>query len=360
MRAPLALCAVIAALGVAAAPASAGSGCGATARPWEERGPYAVVVDRSQSGHTVLRPESPGTRGCVRHPVVLWGNGSGTRPSTYGPLLRNVASHGFVVVAADTPAAGTGREMLAGLDVIAARDTRDGDPLRGHVALDRVATLGHSQGGGGAVRAGADPRVDTVVALQPSALGGIEDVGGPLLLLAGDQDPIIAPAAVEPLFRAASRVPAVYGVLRAADHGTAALAGGGYRGAITTWLRFQLMADERARSQYFGARCRQCTSPAWAAFRRNAKAGAVRGPASARTARGIGLRLRCSDGAITASLTGPVSRIRRARFKFGPAVRERTNGPWRAVLPRGGGGDVIVRVATSGDLERFRRAAPRC
>lgn len=48
--------------------------------------------------------------------MILWGNGTGASPSTYGSLLRHFASHGFIVAAANTSNAGSGDEMLDGLD----------------------------------------------------------------------------------------------------------------------------------------------------------------------------------------------------------------------------------------------------
>lgn len=118
--------------------------------------------------------------GCRAHPVVLWGNGTGSTPSTYAGLLRHLASHGFIVAAAGTGSAGSGREMLAGLDHLAAEHRRPGSPFHGRVDLDRVGATGHSQGGAGAIGSGADPGVDTVVPIQPGPFGDHRAVHGPV------------------------------------------------------------------------------------------------------------------------------------------------------------------------------------
>src|SRR4051812_35554964 len=224
-----------------------------------ERGPYSVTVSR-ESDHTYYSPSMLGGGG-ARHPVILWGNGTTGRPIVYDALLRHFASHGFIVAAANTPQAGSGQEMLAGLDNLTRFNSQPGHRFHGKVDLDRVGATGHSQGGGGAVEAGADPRVDTVFPLEPWR-GTAAAVHGPAFLMAGERDTTVEPQTVRAAHQALGG-PGGYGVLKGATHLTALGNAGGFRFAATAWARWQLMDDPDGRAQFVGPGCGLCTSSTW-------------------------------------------------------------------------------------------------
>lgn len=254
--------------------AAASPGCPSVGRAWAAAGPFAVTETPSGAGHTLFHPARLG--GCRVHPVVLWGNGTGATPRTYAGLLRHLASHGFIVVAADTSSSGSGREMLAGLDHVTAEHRRPGSAFHGRVDLGRVGSTGHSQGGAGAVVTGADPRVGTVVPIQPGPFGDHRQLHGPTFYLAGRLDLVVSPLLlVYPRYRETGHVPAVYGELAGAGHAEPTGNGGGYRGPVTAWFRFHLLGDEQARGMFFGPGCTYCAAPEWSRFERNARAEAV-------------------------------------------------------------------------------------
>ncbi|RFA25772.1 hypothetical protein CAI21_18585 [Alkalilimnicola ehrlichii] len=223
-------------------------------------GPFGASSLRD-GAHTFYYPRTLGTDG-IRHPVVLWGNGTGTSPSSYGPLLRLWASHGFVVAAANTASAGSGEEMLAGLDrLIQLKD--DPDSLF-YQAVDtaRVAASGHSQGGLGALAAGRSERVTTVMPIQ-GALTFTRGITGSAFFLAGENDTIISASGVRRAYEANTGIPAAYGSLRRAGHMEPSYTGGGYRGPTTAWLRWQLLDDPNAEAWFVGENCVLCASPDW-------------------------------------------------------------------------------------------------
>jgi hypothetical protein len=260
--------ALLAATAVVAVPATA------AADPYTDQGPYPVTVEIGLS-HTIYRPADLGT---TTHPVIVWGNGTGVVPGAYSLLLRHWASHGFVVAAANTTQANSGQEMLAGARWLISENTRPGSVYFHRIDGTRIGAAGHSQGGAGAINAGADPLVDTTIAIQPGPLAAPGRLRGPTLFLAGEKDSIVLPwLIVVPLYNGASQVPAVYGELGGANHFEPALDGGRFRGMMTAWFRFHLMGDEQARGRFFGPGCGLCGDPAWTDVRRNAKALQVAG-----------------------------------------------------------------------------------
>jgi hypothetical protein len=232
-------------------------------------GPYAEISVQKDADHWIYYPNDLGRDGLL-HPVVLWGNGTWLNPEHYEPLLQHLAKQGFIVAAAYTSNAGSGREMLAGLDKLTRLDQDSGSPFYRHVDVGTVASMGHSQGGGGALQAAHDPRVDTVVALEPF-MGDAAGVHGPAFFVAGERDTTIPPASVRQRYTASSDIPAVYGEFAGADHITPALDAGAMRGPITAWLRWHLMVDAVAKRQFVGNDCAYCTSDVFRSYETNAR-----------------------------------------------------------------------------------------
>lgn len=215
---------------------------------------------------TIFRPQ---TLPATPSPVILWGNGTGTRPVDYAALLHHLASWGFVVAAANTPNAGSGADMLACLDWLTAENGRPGSPYQGRLDLAEVGATGHSQGGSGALMAGRDPRVKTVAPLNPGGRGAPAQAHGPMLLFSGGADVTAPPQrAQEPIYQAAT-VPVVWLTLHGASHFVAMRDAGPYRGALTAWFLDQLKGDAKARAMFDGEACGYCQDDNWTLLRRN-------------------------------------------------------------------------------------------
>jgi chlorophyllase-like protein len=228
-------------------------------------GPYEVSV-REDAEHWYYYPTDLGDAPRP-HPVVLWGNGTWVRPEHYDALLRHLASHGFIVAAAYTSNAGSGREMLAGLDNLTAFNRDPESPFYRNVDVGTVATMGHSQGGGGAIEAGRDPRVDVVVPIEPWQ-GNVSGLHGPTFFLSGQEDTVIPPATVRQKYDASSsRIPAAYGEVAGADHIVSPLVDGHeFRAPITAWLRWHLLVDVEAKRQFVGSNCTYCSSSVFSEY----------------------------------------------------------------------------------------------
>jgi len=218
---------------------------------------------------TVYRPANLGEGG-LQHPVIIWANGTGGPTAVYSAAFRHWASHGFMVVAGNSVnGQGAGAEILGCLSYAC-------DAYPGVVDCTAGAS-GHSQGGGGALMAGQDPRVITTAPLQPyilMGLGGFETASitnqtGPMLLLSGTNDTIAGPAQnQEPVFND-TNVPVVWANLVGGDHLAVALNGiDVYREVMLAWFRLQLMGDEDWRPMFYG-RCRLCSDSACIVERRD-------------------------------------------------------------------------------------------
>ncbi|MFE9045385.1 acetylxylan esterase [Streptomyces sp. NPDC007818] len=244
---------------------------------WGEPGPYEVDVD-IEAVHTFYHPRTMGPSG-ERHPVVIWGNGTGAVPGIYSSLLRHWASHGFIVAAANTPASNFAISMRAGIDVLERRNADFGSEYFGKVDLERIGSAGHSQGGAAAVNAAIDARVDTAVPIQPGPLTDPDLTDVPVFYLAGQRDLTVWPALVKALYRDSGHLPAVYGEVRGAGHLSSIGDGGDFRAPTTAWLRFWLMGDENARGVFFGPGCGACGDDGlWSGWDRNARAQTIPGP----------------------------------------------------------------------------------
>lgn len=235
---------------------------------FDKAGPYSTTSERGGLSCTIYRPRTLGYNG-VRHPIIIWGNGTGAAPSTYGSLLSHWASHGFVVAAANTSNAGTGEEMIRCLEYLIDENNKSYGTYAGKLNAGRVGASGHSQGGGGTIMAGQDGRVKITAPIQPYTLGlghrssSQSNQNGPMFLMTGGLDTIASPTLnAAPVFNQAN-VPVFWGELRAAGHFEPVGDGGGYRGPSTAWFRYHLMEDNNARSTFYGTYCTLCIDRSW-------------------------------------------------------------------------------------------------
>ncbi|PTU73011.1 poly(ethylene terephthalate) hydrolase family protein [Pseudomonas mangrovi] len=236
-------------------------------------GPYSTTNRSEGPSCQIYRPTTLGQNG-VRHPVILWGNGTGGTPATYGALLTHWASHGFVVAAAQTTDAGTGVEMLACLSYLQSEAAKSSGTYVGKLNLGRVGTSGHSQGGGGSIMAGRDSRIKTTAPMQPYVLGLGHDTSshrvqnGPMFQMSGSLDTLAIPSLNQQLVYNNINQPIFWGTLRGASHFVPVGDAGGFRGPATAWFRYQLMGDANAKKQFVGTLCGLCTSASWTNVKR--------------------------------------------------------------------------------------------
>jgi pimeloyl-ACP methyl ester carboxylesterase len=230
------------------------------------RGPF----ETSQSSIPGYELYYPGDMSDGEHPIITWGNGTFAIPLYYREFLDHLASYGFVVIASTSVMTGSGQEMLQGVDWLLDEDSRSGSIFFNKLDIDHIGATGHSQGGGGTINAGTDPRITCTAPIQPTP-GRVLELQGPTFLIAGSEDKIVP----EPWVTASSYdpalVPTVYGIAQGATHLTPLMDAGMLRGYLTAWFCAELLGHEDASEAFFGdgPACEICSNPNWIVMRKN-------------------------------------------------------------------------------------------
>lgn len=274
-------------------------------------GPYPAVaeVDASLPTHTLYHPHRLPKRPM---PIVLWGNGAcRDNGLAYARFLREVASHGYFVVAvgharreepmrpapppstepaapAGTPGApGPGRgadetqasQLIDGLEWTIEQNDRRGSPYYRRLNTNAVAVMGHSCGGLQTIAVAADPRIRTAMvwnsgvynrgpATGRSGISVTKDqlrqIHGPVAYITGGPSDIAHANALDD-FNRIDHVPALFAWQPVGHGGTFFTApnGGAYAKVAVAWLNWQLRGDKEAARMFRGAGCGLCTDRSW-------------------------------------------------------------------------------------------------
>lgn len=246
------------------------SGCPSVGSNFAGTGPFSVTT-QSNSTNTFYSPTNLGSNGCTRHPVILWGNGTLTSVSWYDELMRHLASHGFIVAAANTSNAGSGSEMLQGLTTLTSWNGQSSNRFNQRVDLTNVGSTGHSQGGGGAINAAKNQGVKTTAPLEPWSQNqlGLQS-SDTAMFFAGESDSVVPPDTVRDRYEGVS-IPAGYAELGGASHFEPLGNAGGFRGPLTAWMRWQLMGDTTARGLFVGSSPGLGSNRDWSEYEANAR-----------------------------------------------------------------------------------------
>ncbi len=218
-------------------------------------------------------------------PVMVWGNGGCAIDSTrYGGFLSTIASHGVLVMSTvPLPSAEKGArrsetadDMRAALDWAAKENTRADSPLKGKIALDKVAIMGQSCGGFLSITMGADPRVKTigvfnsgiaeaaaVNATQPGA-EALAKLHGPVLLINGHEPDFLMGASLA-TFEKLEKLPTFYGARHNAGHTATVFhpGGGEFANVASNWIKWTFKADKKSGKMFVGKNCELCTNSTW-------------------------------------------------------------------------------------------------
>jgi len=258
-------------------------------------------------GHTVYRP--------VRWPnaplpLFVWGNGAcRDNGLAHAAFLRQIASHGYVVVSVGRPRAERGTEANAGaprpaivsaprapaavpnppdetqpeqlldaIDWATRENARPGGEFQAHIDVTRIGVGGHSCGGLQALAVSHDPRIDTTLVIASgiyvhpgTGRSGVRidksqltRLHAPMLYLSGGPDDIAYPNAIDDVSHI-DNVPVFFGALPVGHEGTfwTEPDGGEWARVSVRWLDWQLKGDGDASWDFAGPACRLCNDPRW-------------------------------------------------------------------------------------------------
>jgi dienelactone hydrolase len=241
--------------------------------------------------HTVYRPESLPD---APLPLLLWGNGGcSANGLAHAAFLREIASHGYVVVALGsaqaaraTPAAPPAPAATRTVDATQAAQMFDAlawatalaaaDPLSGHIDVERVAVAGHSCGGLQALLVSADPRIDTSmifnsgIYVRPGGPSGVAidktalaKLHAPIAYITGGADDIAHANTVDDVQRI-DHVPLFFGWKPVGHGGTFAEPNGGAWAEIAVrWMDWHLKAAAANAEWFTGQGCGYCKVEGW-------------------------------------------------------------------------------------------------
>lgn len=274
--------------GGAAAGGTPGDGC--TIGAWSTAdpavaGPFAVATEEEvgpQAGDpeedgtvprfTLFRPEDM-TQSALCHPVITWGNGTGSTPSMYGTLLRHFASHGLVVIGSNSTNVSRGdpKPMVVGIDWVLEQNEDPSSVLYHRLDTTHIGATGHSQGAMATSQASSDARIVTSVPIEGAMVQ--TNLHGPAMLFCGGMDDLVGCDGAQSAFDAIDTLPAMFANYLSVDHGSWLTFFGDTHTdvevAITAWMRVHLMGDEALRTWFYGASCTLCTDSGWEIQRKN-------------------------------------------------------------------------------------------
>ncbi|TXS90256.1 hypothetical protein FV139_18535 [Parahaliea maris] len=269
-------------------------------------GPYPAraIYDKSLQTDTLYFPVSLPQEPM---PLLLWGNG-GCRDNglRYSQFLREVASHGFFVIASGHPRferevrpRGTPKDdsapdplsalpdttveqILAAIDWADQQNRDESSPYFRKIDTGRIGVMGTSCGGLQAIAALKDKRLKTGIAFNSGVLTepppGVMDrnanlyvkkeelaeLQGPVAYINGGPSDIAYRNALDDFDRL-THVP-VFFAENGVGHGGTYLFdehGGEYAGVAIAWMSWQLKDDKKAGEWFVGSDCQLCTSEGW-------------------------------------------------------------------------------------------------
>ena len=266
----------------------AGAACTIGAFPAADpsvKGPFATVTENDVGPaagvgvdggpapmFTLFRPMDLKQSGLC-HPVITWGNGTGSTPNLYRGLLNHLASHGFVVIASNSTnvAQGSPAPMLAGVTWVLEQNADPASPMYQRIDTTHIGATGHSQGAFATTTAGGDPRITTIAPLCGAQTQ--RNLSGPAFLFCGGMDTTVPCSTVMNAYNGITNQPVMLASYLAADHANWITFGSAttvkpVEVATTAWMRVHLMGDTALRGRFYGASCTLCQDTAWSVMRK--------------------------------------------------------------------------------------------
>ncbi|WP_310741178.1 ricin-type beta-trefoil lectin domain protein [Microbispora sp. H10670] len=232
-------------------------------------GPYPADYETSTSlpNHTIYRP---GTLPSEKMPIFVWGNGGcSANGLDQLPFLREIASHGFLVIASGSPngSGSTTSQMLTqSIDWAVAENSRQGSKYNGKLDTAKIAVGGWSCGGLEAYAVSNDSRITTTTIFSSGLLNDSDDyqlrrLTKPIAYFIGGPSDIAYPNAIDDWGKLPAGLPAFMGNLNVGHGGTYTQTNGGEFGRVAVlYLKWRLKNDTTAGTNFVGANCGLCNT----------------------------------------------------------------------------------------------------
>jgi hypothetical protein len=239
-----------------------------------EVGPEAGEADADTGAvpkFTLFRPKDLSPNGLC-HPVITWGNGTGSTPNLYRSLLGLFASHGFVVIASNSKnvSRGSPKPMLVGVTWVLQQNDDPSSALFHHLDPAHIGATGHSQGAMATSQASGDARIATNVPIEGAMVQ--RNLNGPSLFFCGGLDDIVGCDGAKSALSAVTTLPAMYAEYLSVDHGSWMSFNNKpsvVYGVVTAWMRVHLMGDESLKPWFYGETCQLCADAGWQIQQKN-------------------------------------------------------------------------------------------
>lgn len=215
--------------------------------------PEGMMMDR----YTLFRPAT--LEAGKKYPIVTWGNGTCAHPMNYQPMLTQLASHGFFVIAANSRSTGSGTVITRALDWAESVNMDSASPYYQQIDMEKVGAAGHSQGALGTLAASSDPRIKTVIFFN-----GVESTSKPFLTISGDRDlPFVSLTGMKSAVRSATKGAFLWYHMipeRGSSDGHLTLITEPMRvyAPQVAWFKYLLEDDPAAKEWLVGPMCKLC------------------------------------------------------------------------------------------------------
>ena len=256
-------------------------------------GPFEVAADKGvgplagyvpdpiygdqQQRFNIYRPKNLANSGYC-HPILVWANGHTDNPEPnaplcvvdsgankwcgqYLPMMKHLASHGFVVIASlsTTTSRGTPLPTIAGLDWLLQQAEDSSSAYYHRLDTANIGQLGHSEGAMSTCMVAAEPRYKALAAICGTrTLSGVHT---PMLFFCGGKDTVVNCDGVRDVFLTVKDQPAFFINELNSDHGSWVYTGanGVSLSMAAAWFRVHLMGDTANRKYFYGPSCTFCS-----------------------------------------------------------------------------------------------------
>ena len=205
--------------------------------------------------------------GSKKFPVIIVSNGTGVKASKAKAMFEHFASWGFIIVGTEEEYSWNGFSAEMSLNYLLKCNDDSESIFYQKIDTDNIGSVGHSQGGVGAINAVTDTKhsnvYKTVVAESPANIelaeslewdSDISKVNIPILLVAGtgkvDSQTIIPIDKLNEMYDLVTQAPIkVMARRNGLDHGEILYSVDGY---VTAWFMWQLQGDNEAAKAFIG------------------------------------------------------------------------------------------------------------